>query len=148
MIAALHDREEIVTLDGGSVPIRTSEAALDGAGVLGSGQRVIAAHGRSIEFLVVVIEWLSFDVTEDERLEWLAVEEDVWSRFLERQPGFLRKEMWVERGEPSVVHAVIWWNSDDEWKRVTPEEVDRVDAGMGRHFRACRMRVFDVVRDC
>jgi uncharacterized protein (TIGR03792 family) len=96
----------------------------------------------------VVIEWLTFEVAEDERAEWLAVEESVWSRFLEAQPGFVRKEMWVEHGDPGRVHAVIWWNSMDEWKRITPDTVAEVDVRMGRHLKSCTMRVFDVARDC
>lgn len=96
----------------------------------------------------MVIEWLTFDVADDELVEWLSVEEGVWSRFLEQQPGFLRKEMWVEQGESGRVHAVIWWSSTEEWKRITPETVADVDRAMGRHWRSCTMRVFDVVRNC
>ena len=95
----------------------------------------------------MVIEWLTFDVAEDERAEWLLVEENVWSRFLEAQAGFVRKQMWVEVDDPGHVHAVIWWNSLEEWKRITPETVIEVDGRMGAFFRACTMRVFDVVRD-
>lgn len=95
----------------------------------------------------MVIEWLTFDVAENERSEWLDVEESVWSRFLETQPGFVRKEMWVEDGDPDRVHAVIWWNSVEEWKRITPEQVAEVDQLMGRHLKECTMRVFDVVRE-
>lgn len=96
----------------------------------------------------MVIEWLTFDVVESERSEWLTIEESVWSRFLETQPGFVRKEMWVEEGDPDRVHAVIWWNSVEEWKRITPEMVAEVDARLGRHLKDCTMRVFDVVREC
>lgn len=95
----------------------------------------------------MAIEWLTFDVAEDERAEWLLVEENVWSRFLEAQAGFVRKQMWVEVDDPGRVHAVIWWNSLEEWKRITPETVIEVDGRMGAFFRACTMRVFDVVRD-
>jgi uncharacterized protein (TIGR03792 family) len=96
----------------------------------------------------MVVEWLTFEVSADELEEWLNVEEEVWSRFLETQVGFLRKEMWVERGDVTVVHAVIWWRSEQEWKLITPEEVAAVDARLGSWFREPTMRVFDVVRSC
>lgn len=96
----------------------------------------------------MVVEWLTFPVRRDELTEWLAVEESVWSRFLEGQPGFVRKQMWVEEGDSSLVHAVIWWTSREQWKRITPEQVAAVDERMGQWFRDCTMRVFDVVRDC
>ena len=96
----------------------------------------------------MVVEWLTFPVSRAELASWLPIEEQVWSRYLEQQPGFLRKEMWVEEGDEALVHAVIWWNSREEWKRITPEQVVAVDARMGAAYRDCTMRVFDVVRDC
>jgi len=95
----------------------------------------------------MVVEWLTFPVRRDELAEWMVVEESVWSRFLEIQPGFVRKQMWVEEGDEHLIHAVIWWTSRDEWKRITPEQVAEVDARMGDWFRDCTMRVYDVVRD-
>ncbi len=95
----------------------------------------------------MVVEWLTFEVERSELHDWLAIEEDVWSRFLEVQPGFLRKEMWVEHGDPDRVHAVIWWNSMEEWKRIGPDTVAEVDSRMGSQWRPCTMRVFDVARE-
>jgi uncharacterized protein (TIGR03792 family) len=97
---------------------------------------------------VVVVEWLTFRVSSDERDVWLAREEEVWSRFLEGCEGFLRKQMWIEEGEIHEIHAVIWWESRELWKRITPEQVVEVDRRMGDLFRDCTMRVYDVIRDC
>jgi len=96
----------------------------------------------------VVVEWLTFEVPLDLRDVWLAREEEVWSRFLEKSPGFVRKQMWVEEGDARLVHAVIWWESRELWKRITPAQVDEVDRRMGDLWRDCTMRVYDVVRDC
>ncbi|MGA0878704.1 MAG: TIGR03792 family protein [Ilumatobacteraceae bacterium] len=96
----------------------------------------------------MVIEWLTFAVPQSEQENWLAIEESVWSRFLETQPGFLRKEIWIEEGAPDLVHAVIWWESTELWKRITPDQVAEVDARMGDAWRNCTMRVFDVRRQC
>jgi hypothetical protein len=43
---------------------------------------------------------------------------------------------------------VIWWESRELWKRITPEQVDEVDRRMGDLFRDCTMLVYDVARDC
>lgn len=96
----------------------------------------------------MVVEWLSFAVPDELRPVWLAREEQVWSRFLESAPGFVRKQMWVEEGVVHLVHAVIWWESRELWKRITPEQVAEVDERMGDLWRDCTMRVYDVVRDC
>jgi uncharacterized protein (TIGR03792 family) len=94
----------------------------------------------------MVVEWLTFDVSAEELGEWLVIEEEVWSRYLETCEGFERKEMWVERGDVHKVHAVIWWRSEEEWKRIGVDEVAAVDARLGTWFREPVMRVYDVVR--
>ena len=66
----------------------------------------------------MVIEHLTFTVDPAERDEWLAVEEQTWSRFLERQAGFIRKEIWVEREHPEDVHAMIVWESEALWQAI------------------------------
>ena len=94
----------------------------------------------------MVVEWLTFEVPAEERDQWLSVEESVWSRFLETCEGFVRKQMWVEEGEPLRVHAVIWWQSRELWHSITSDVVARVDAEMGPQWKPCTMRVFDVIR--
>ncbi len=96
----------------------------------------------------MVIEWLTFEVAEYERDEWMAVEERTWSRYLEQRPGFVRKEKWVDRDDPGRVHAVIWWTDEALWQSIPHDDIVRVDAAMGAWFRDCTMRVFDVVREC
>jgi len=93
-----------------------------------------------------VIEFLTFDVPPTERDEWLAIEELHWSRFLERQPGFIRKEIWLSRDAPSAVHAVIWWESMAHWKQIEQGELDRVVEAMGSYERTATCSSFDVLR--
>ena len=96
----------------------------------------------------MVIEWLTFEVDPVEQAEWLDHEESVWSRYLEQQPGFLGKEIWIEEGHPGLVHAVIRWESMELWKRITPEEVADVDLRMGAAWKPCTVKVYEVRRDC
>jgi uncharacterized protein (TIGR03792 family) len=96
----------------------------------------------------VVIEFLSFRVPVDERAEWMQVEEATWSRFLERQDGFLGKQLWVDVDDPDHVHAMIQWTSLEHWKSIPDDELSAVDEAMGSWFRACTCRTFEVIRDC
>ena len=96
----------------------------------------------------MVIEFLTFDVEPAERDEWLRHEEQHWSRFLEQQDGFVRKQMWQPVDDDTVVHAVIWWESMEQWKAIPAEALDAVAAAMGRHERDPSMRAFEVIRDC
>lgn len=119
-----------------------------------SFHRSVVSHGRfsgvvtGATVWVMVVETLTFEVAESEREQWLAVEEEVWSRFLEAQPGFVRKEMWASCEDPGAVQAVIWWESMDQWKAIGPERVAEVDARMGPWLRDATMHAFDRVRDC
>lgn len=94
-----------------------------------------------------VVEMLTFRVPVGERAAWLDVEERTWSRFLERQDGFVRKEMWADRNDPDLLHAVIWWSDETLWKSIPADELAAVDAAMGPWFRECTLTVFDVARE-
>ncbi len=96
----------------------------------------------------VVIEFLTFRVPLDERDEWMQVEEATWSRFLERQDGFVRKQLWVDVDDPGHVHAMIEWASLAQWKQIPADELAAVDASMGPWVRDCSCRTYEVIRDC
>lgn len=98
--------------------------------------------------IAMVIEFLTFTVDQSERDEWLQHEERHWSRFLERQPGFVRKQMWESVDDPSRVHAVIWWESLDHWHAIPAAALAQVEAAMGPLERTATMTAFNLLRDC
>jgi uncharacterized protein (TIGR03792 family) len=104
----------------------------------------------------MVVEFLTFVVPAEERTEWLEIEEQHWSRFLERQPGFVRKEIWVPEvhlnsDDSSTahlkVHAVIWWESLEAWQAIPQDQLDAVAQAMGPHERAAVCETFTVQRE-
>lgn len=94
----------------------------------------------------MVVEWLTFTVAPEDQADWLDVEEHTWTRFLERQPGFVAKQVWADREHPDRLHCVITWADQASWDAVSSDDVSQVDAAMGEWFRSCSMRAFDVVR--
>lgn len=94
----------------------------------------------------MVVEFLTFRVPASERDAWLDLEAQHWTRFLERQDGFVRKEMWAPVGEPGVVHAVIWWESVEQWKAIPTDALEAVAAAMGEHERTAECTTFEVLR--
>ena len=94
----------------------------------------------------MVIEFLTFSVAPDDLDDWLAADAANWTRFLEQQEGFVRKEIWQPSDDPSTVHAVIWWRSEAEWKRIPADELARVTDAMGPHDRHAECVTFDVLR--
>jgi uncharacterized protein (TIGR03792 family) len=95
-----------------------------------------------------VIEFLTFRMPVAERAEWLDIEEQHWSRYLERQPGFIHKEMWAAADDPESVHAVIWWESLELWKAVPADELAAIEVAMGVHERTATCRTFELLRRC
>ncbi len=93
----------------------------------------------------MVVEMLTMAVDPEHHEMFLAANEAVWTRFLEQQPGFVRKEMWVEPGDEGRIHCMIWWSSREEWKRITPEQVEAIDSRLGPLYREPVMREFRVV---
>jgi uncharacterized protein (TIGR03792 family) len=105
----------------------------------------------------MVVEFLTFLVPEDDRAAWLDIEEQHWSRFLERQPGFVRKEIWIPEVQLNnddsatahlKVHAVIWWDSLEAWHSIPQDQLDAVTEAMGQHERSAVCETFSVQRDC
>ena len=95
----------------------------------------------------MVIEFLTFKVDLADQETFLVIEEQTWSRYLEKRPGFLKKEIWKNRADSAEIHSVIWWTDQETWFTVSQEDIERVDASMGRWFRESKsMRIFDVVR--
>ena len=95
----------------------------------------------------MVVEFLTFDVPVDERAEWLVHEERHWSRFLERQPGFVRKEIWSDADVDERVHAVIWWASLEQWQAIPADELAEVAAAMGPYERRAECTTYRVLRE-
>ncbi len=96
----------------------------------------------------MVVEFLTFTIDPSERAAWLPIEERSWSRFLERQNGFISKQLWMERDRPDEVYAVIFWESEALWHAIPKEELAAVDASMGGWLRDPTCRTYEVIRDC
>lgn len=93
-----------------------------------------------------VVEFLTFHVPVDQVDEWLEADARHWTRFLERQPGFLGKEMWRPADRHDVVHAVIWWATIEQWKAIPHDELAAVNEAMGEYEREATCASFEVLR--
>jgi uncharacterized protein (TIGR03792 family) len=83
----------------------------------------------------MVIEELHFTLEPSDVEQFLDVEGRVWTGFLKTCDGFLRKETWLPEDEPGKVVVMIWWNTMAQWKSITSEQCDEVDAQMGEWLR-------------
>lgn len=95
----------------------------------------------------MVVEFLTFAVPSDRREAWIEREGQVWSTFLEAQPGFVRKELWESPDATDEIHAVIWWEGYEPWKAISMDTVAEIDRSMGELLVEPTMRVYHVVRE-
>jgi uncharacterized protein (TIGR03792 family) len=83
----------------------------------------------------MVIEELHFSVDPVDQPTFLEVERRVWTGFLRTCDGFIRKETWVPDDDPATVVVMIWWNTMAQWKSITQQQCEAVDAQMGEWLR-------------
>ena len=93
----------------------------------------------------MIVEMLTFAVKADERAGWLAADARTWTRFLQIQEGFVRKETWIDPEHPDVVRAMIWWADDDSMRRIPAAAMRAINEAMGTWYRPSSMRRAEVV---
>jgi uncharacterized protein (TIGR03792 family) len=76
-------------------------------------------------FEVAVVEHLRVKVPAEARQAWLEAERGSWEPWLERQPGYLGRDLlWdAEREEGTLL---IRWASRDQWKAIPLAELEAV----------------------
>ena len=91
----------------------------------------------------MVIEFLTFRVAPDDQEGWRAADERTWTRFLQMQTGFIRKEVWIDPSRADRVHVVIWWEDEKCWTSIPPAAMKAVDQAMGAWLRPSTMHRFN-----
>ena len=72
-----------------------------------------------------VVELLRLQVPVSQRQVWIDAEARTWQPWLEQQHGFLSRDLyWDAALEQGVL--LIRWASREQWKAISPEEVERV----------------------
>ena len=78
----------------------------------------------------MVIEWLKFKVPPELWEAFIQRDEEVWTAGLQKFPGFLGKEVWIEPEQNEIV-LVILWQTQEDWDAFPTEEVEKLDQAMG-----------------
>jgi len=74
-----------------------------------------------------VIEYLRLSVAEQDRKAWLSAEKNSWEPWLEKQEGFLgRQLLWDPNNEEALL--LISWANRSSWKNIPQLEIDRVQS--------------------
>lgn len=77
----------------------------------------------------MVIEWLKFRVPESLREAFIRKDEEVWTQEMQKFPGFLGKEIWIDP-DASEVMLVIRWKNQQAWEAVPKAKIAQLEKQM------------------
>jgi len=75
----------------------------------------------------MVIEWLKIQVDPTLREEFVQKDNEIWTKQLSQQPGYLSKEVWIDPTHSDILILVIRWATREAWKAVPTEELEETE---------------------
>lgn len=93
----------------------------------------------------MVVELLRFTIREDLRSEFLEKNATIWTPALQKHRGFIDKEIWFNRLDPTEVFVAIHWATIEDWKSFPAELGAELERQMGPDFQAVHGYELDVV---
>lgn len=75
----------------------------------------------------MVIEWLKFKVDVQNREKFLQKDAEIWTTALQKYPGFLGKEIWINPSNESEVIFIIRWRTREEWKSIPQSVLEKTE---------------------
>lgn len=98
----------------------------------------------------MVIEWLKMRMPADQRENYIQVDDEIWTPFLQQYPGFISKETWISPDDPEVVIFVIRWRTREEWFSIPEADLekvtDRFDEAIGFEYSLEESKEYQVRR--
>ena len=97
----------------------------------------------------LIIEYLSFDIPQPAQAAFIAHDAAIWTPALARSDGFLGKEVWRQRDQPTWITLVIRWRAKGDWDAVDRELLARTQAvfvaALGEEYPVLSCTAFEVV---
>jgi uncharacterized protein (TIGR03792 family) len=75
----------------------------------------------------MVIEWLKFKVSEENREIFVQKDQEIWTSMLNKYAGFLGKEVWLNPEIPEELVIIVYWENRELWKTIAQKEIDQTD---------------------
>jgi uncharacterized protein (TIGR03792 family) len=74
----------------------------------------------------MIVEWLRIQVVPEQREDFVRKDYEIWTAFLDKQPGFLRKEVWISTDNLGEVVLSIHWATIEQQQAVPKAELEEV----------------------
>ena len=76
----------------------------------------------------MVIELLKFKMNPAGREIFIQKDEEIWTTALNKYPGFLGKEVWINPNDQSEVVIVVKWETRELWKSIPQRDLDAIES--------------------
>lgn len=73
------------------------------------------------------VEYLVFEVKPELVDRFIELDHELWTLYLKDMPGFISKEIWVNKSNPGEVSSILYWNTKEEWKSIPIEDLIKRD---------------------
>jgi uncharacterized protein (TIGR03792 family) len=97
---------------------------------------------------MTVVEWLQFQVEPEWREKFVQVDAEIWTAYLAKQEGFLKKEVWISPDALDDIVLVIHWQTLEQWQSIPKPELKRVDdqfkKALGKPYKTTNSRAYQV----
>ncbi len=93
------------------------------------------------------VEILVFEVKNNRRDEFIKLDHEIWTNYLSRHDGFIKKEVIVSEKEPNKVWSVIYWNSVEQWKNFPLEKLIEKDKEFTEKFGADNFKLIGEIHN-
>ncbi len=74
------------------------------------------------------IEYLRFRVEPLLRDQFVQQDKAIWTVALSQNPGYHKKEVWLNPEDPGEIIAAIWWSDRGQWKAIPITELTALEA--------------------
>jgi len=89
------------------------------------------------------VEYLIFQLEDPKMIDrFIELDHTIWTAYLESNPGFIAKEVWVNEENPGELHTVVIWETMEQWKVIPLEELKattkKFDQAFGSPYKITR----------
>lgn len=84
----------------------------------------------------MVIEWLTFRMSAENRERYIRTDNEIWTPALQQYDGFISKETWISPDDAEIIIFVIRWETREQWKAIPEAELAEITARFDQAFGA------------
>jgi uncharacterized protein (TIGR03792 family) len=90
------------------------------------GLMVLPARSQRTQTSNSAVEWLQFQIPVEVQANFIETDRRIWTSFLSKQKGFIRKEVLTNLAKPEDLTLLIYWQTLADWKSIPQNRLDEV----------------------